>query len=252
MPIAADLYYHAYHEENILPVVLIHGAGGNHLYWPSEIRRLAGFRMYALDLPAHGKSGGRARQSIESYTGTVIAWLEAIGLHNAVFIGHSMGGAIVQTLALNHPQHVLGLGLIASGARLRVAQQLLDLSASSRTFYNAIDEVIACSFSERASDKLKELATERMGEVRPSVLHSDFLACDDFDERERLSDIQEPTIVICGTEDKMTPLRFSQYLVDNILESRLEVIPDAGHMVMLEKPQEVAQVLTAFLEGILY
>jgi pimeloyl-ACP methyl ester carboxylesterase len=252
MPIAADLYYHAYHEENILPVVLIHGAGGNHLYWPSEIRRLAGFRMYALDLPAHGKSGGRARQSIESYTETVIAWLEAIGLHNAVFIGHSMGGAIVQTLALNHPQHVLGLGLIASGARLRVAQQLLDLSASSRTFYNAIDEVIACSFSEGASDKLKELATERMGEVRPSVLHSDFLACDDFDERERLSDIQEPTIVICGTEDKMTPLRFSQYLVDNILESRLEVIPDAGHMVMLEKPQEVAQVLTAFLEGILY
>jgi len=62
MPIASDLYYHVYHEDNILPVVLIHGAGGNHLYWPSEIRRLPGFRVFALDLPAHGKSGGRAQQ----------------------------------------------------------------------------------------------------------------------------------------------------------------------------------------------
>ncbi|MGD9091656.1 MAG: alpha/beta fold hydrolase, partial [Anaerolineales bacterium] len=126
MPVAADLYYHTYHEDIYPPVVLIHGAGGNHLYWPSEIRRLAGFHVYALDLPAHGKSGGLAQQSIEAYAGAVIAWLDSIGLHRAIFIGHSMGGAIIQVLALDHPEHVLGLGLIASGAKLRVAPQLLD------------------------------------------------------------------------------------------------------------------------------
>jgi pimeloyl-ACP methyl ester carboxylesterase len=163
-----------------------------------------------------------------------------------------MGGAIVQVLALNYPEHVLGLGLIASGAKLKVAPQLLDFSASPRTFLNAVDMVISWSFSKSASDKLKELSTERMGEVRPSVLHSDFLACDAFDVSERLPDILTPTIVVCGAEDKMTPVRFSQHLVDNIPDAHLEILPDAGHMVMLEKPEEVAEVLRAFMGDITY
>lgn len=252
MPLADDLYYHLYHEDNILPVVLIHGAGGNRLYWPSEIRRLPDFRVYALDLPAHGKSAGRAQQSISSYTGAVINWLGAIGLHRAVFIGHSMGGAIAQMLALEHPERVLALGLVSTGARLRVSDQLLDLSASSRTFYNAINQVISWSFSPGASEKLKELAAERMGEIRPSVLHGDFQACDAFDISERLSEIHLPTLVICGAEDKMTPMRLSQHLVDSITGAQLEIVPEAGHMVMLEKPPEVAGLLSEFLAEIPY
>ena len=61
MPVAADLYYHIYEgseEGRRPPVVLIHGAGGTHLHWPSEVRRLPGYRVLALDLPGHGKSGG--------------------------------------------------------------------------------------------------------------------------------------------------------------------------------------------------
>jgi pimeloyl-ACP methyl ester carboxylesterase len=96
MPFAADIYYHLYQEGEVekLPVVLVHGAGGTHLYWPSQIRRMTGFCVYALDLPGHGKSGGSGLQSISGYGRCMIDWLGAIGLEQAVFVGHSMGSAV--------------------------------------------------------------------------------------------------------------------------------------------------------------
>ncbi|MEJ5225477.1 MAG: alpha/beta fold hydrolase, partial [Anaerolineales bacterium] len=69
MPIAAGLHYFS-HNETLTsrpPVILIHGAGGNYLSWPAEIRRLPGQRIFALDLPGHGKSEGIGRQLADDY-----------------------------------------------------------------------------------------------------------------------------------------------------------------------------------------
>jgi pimeloyl-ACP methyl ester carboxylesterase len=235
-----------------LPVVLIHGAGGFHLFWPSEIRRLAGFRIYAVDLPGHGKSGGHSLHSIEAYAGRIIQWLRGIGLHRAVFIGHSMGGAIVLKIALNDADCVLGLGLISTGARLRVSQDIIRMSSTPQEFSNAISLIMANSFSSSADPRLIELAQMRISNIRPSVLHSDFIACNNFDMMDSLTKITASTIVICGEDDQMTPLRYSQYLADSIPDAVLNVIPDSGHMVMLEKPKEVAQLIEGFLLDIPY
>ncbi len=78
------------------------------------------------------------------------------------------------------------------------------------------------------------------------------MACDAFDETERIEQIRQPVLVICGNEDRMTPLRQSQYLAEHIPGAVLKTIPDAGHMVMLEKPQPVADILRGFLEGVKY
>jgi pimeloyl-ACP methyl ester carboxylesterase len=250
MPIAADIYFHAYQEEEKLPVVLIHGAGGTHMFWPSEVRRLPGYRVYALDLPGHGKSAGRGQQSITAYTRSVLDWLAALNLHRAVFIGHSMGGAIVQTLALDHPEHVLGVGLVGSAAKLRVNPQILENSANPTTFHIAVEEVVKRSFSAQAPEGLVELAGKRMTEVRPSVLHGDFIASDAFDVTDRVTEIVQPAVVICGAEDKMTPSRNSQFLADSLQSAQLEIVPGAGHMVMIEKPQEIADTLREFLMNI--
>ena len=255
MPVLADLYYHVYEgsEEGLRPpVVLIHGAGGSHLYWPSEVRRLAGYRMYALDLPGHGKSGGCGQQSVPAYAGVVLEWLEAIGLRRAVLVGHSMGSAIAMSLALDHPEQVLGLCLVGAGARLRVAPALLESASSQSTFYTAVETVVCWSFSSKAEPRLKELAAKRMAETRQSVLYGDFLACDAFDETERVSQIRKPSLVMCGVDDKMTPLRYAQFLADSLPNATLKTIPDAGHMVMLEQPQAVAKSLADFLVRLPY
>ena len=108
MPIVNHLYYFATrsHTENQPTVVLLHGAGGNHLNWPHNFRRLSGCRVLAPDLPGHGKSEGIGEQSIERYAEHIHNWLRQLEVREAVIAGHSMGGAIAQTLALQHPQDV--------------------------------------------------------------------------------------------------------------------------------------------------
>ena len=135
MPIAADIYYHLYQggSGESPPIILIHGAGGTYLHWPAEIRRLSDYRVFAIDLPGHGKSEGRGQQTIEAYARNILSWLKAVGLHRAIFIGHSMGAAIALTLAHNHSDHVLGLGLVGAGARLRVAPVILENSANPQS-----------------------------------------------------------------------------------------------------------------------
>jgi pimeloyl-ACP methyl ester carboxylesterase len=249
MPVAQDIYYYTYQggELDASPVVLIHGAGGNHLYWPSEVRRFAGQRVFALDLPGHGKSGGRGQQSVQAYTRQVLDWLQGLGMPEAIFIGHSLGSAIALTMAVLYPEHVTGLGLLGAGARLRVRPDILEDSANPTTFHKAVDSIITAAFSDYADPRLVELAHKRMLETRPSVLHGDFVACNDFDLLGRIEEISHPALVLCGAEDQLTPLRNSQFLANAIPNASLEVIPEAGHMVMLERPKEVVAVLEKFL-----
>jgi pimeloyl-ACP methyl ester carboxylesterase len=251
MPIAADLHYSAYEGGVIdsIPVVLIHGAGGNHLYWPTEARRLPGYRVYALDLPGHGKSAGCGQQTISAYVAAVLSWLEAMGQYRAVFVGHSMGAAIALMLAIQSPERTSGLGLVGAGARLRVNPMLLEYTANPTTFYKAVEMVTAWSFGPSADARLVELALRRMREARPSVLHGDLLACAGFDVTEQIGDVCQPTLVICGADDRMTPTRDAQFLAGMIPGAQIEIIPNAGHMVMLEQPQAVAAALAAFLPG---
>jgi pimeloyl-ACP methyl ester carboxylesterase len=223
-----------------------------HLSWPAEVRRLAGVRVFALDLPGHGKSSGRGQQSIASYARCVMEWLEAVGLNRAAFIGHSMGGAIALELALQYPENVLALGLLATGTRLPIPPDILSDAASPTTFRKAYEAIRRLAFSVTADPNMVEPVMQRLTETRQSVMHGDLLACNDYDANGRIERIRQPTLVLCGSEDRMTPMRFSQYLADTIPSSRLVVIPDAGHMVMLERPQAVADALGNFLSRISY
>ncbi len=194
MPIAAGLYYFTHSRDAAAPypVVLIHGAGGNHLYWPPEIRRMKGQRVLALDLPGHGKSGGPGEQSIQGYSDALLRWMDVLGLQKIALVGHSMGGAITMTFANQHPERIAGMGLISTGARLKVAPALMEHTASSGTFASAVEMMIGRSFSETADPHLIELAMRRFKETRPSVLHGDFLACEGFDMREKIQMLSPP------------------------------------------------------------
>ena len=253
MPLSGNLYYSLHCERGAEnpPLVLIHGAAGTHLYWPPEIRRLPGYCIHALDLPGHGKSSALdGQQAVADYAHYLVMWLQSIHVRRAVFVGHSMGGAIALSLAIDHPEYVVGLGLISSGARLRVHPDILKYAADSTTYLKATDMMVACSFSPNASPRLIELASRRLLETRQSVFSGDLQACNRFDIMDRLSSIQQPALVVCGADDQMTPVRYSQYLANCIPNAQLTVIPNAGHMVMIEQPAAVAQRLSAFLRSL--
>ncbi|MFZ5859003.1 MAG: alpha/beta fold hydrolase [Chloroflexota bacterium] len=254
MPTLNHIFYFSHGAENVSrpPLVFIHGAGGTHLHWPPQVRRIDGQRIFAIDLPGHGKSGGVGSQSITDYASIIVDFLDAAGLNAAVFVGHSMGSAIALTLALDFPKHVLGLGLVGSGARLRVAPLILDTTSSAATFPTAVKLINDAEFGPSVNPRMKELAAQRMAEIRPSVLHGDFLACNEFDVMARLGEISVPTLILCGADDILTPVKYSEFLRDQIKGARLVTFPGAGHMVMLEQPTEVADALAEFADSIPY
>jgi len=249
---AAGLSYSAHHGggsgQEHPPLILVHGAGGSRLDWPPELRRLEGEWVYGLDLPGHGHSPGEGERTIDRYVEHVCNWMEAVGLERAVLVGHSMGGAIALTMALDLPSRVEGLVLVATGGRLRVQPAILELTANTETFNLVLDQVITFYFSPQTLARLVKLARTRMAETRPRVLHRDFQACDRFDVLDRLGEIKVPAQVICGVDDRLTPLKSSRFLAEAIPGSRLVTIDGAGHMVMLEQPEEVAGAVKSFLD----
>ena len=252
MPVTNNIFYFSNGAENATrpPLIFIHGAGGTHLHWPHQVRRMPNQRILALDLPGHGKSAGIGSQSISDYASQIVEFLDEMRMNAAVFIGHSMGSAIALMLALDFPKRVLGLGLVGSGARLRVNPQILESTASDLLFPHAIKLINEAEFSANVNPRLKELAAQRMNEIRPSVLHGDFLACNEFDVMSRLGEISKPTLILCGADDILTPVKYSEYLHAQIANSRLVIVPDAGHMAMLEAPQTVADEIDAFADSI--
>ena len=209
---------------------------------------MSGGETLAIDLPGHGNSGGEGEHTIAAYAQAVLSFFDELGLDQPNIIGHSMGSAIAQWLCLNHPKRVQGLILIGAGARLRVHPDILRLSTSETTFPEVVSMVMDWAFSSQTPNRLVDLAGERMAQIPPAVVHNDFLACNAFDIRDQVKEIQQPVLVICGSEDQMTPVRFSQFLIEELPAAHLEIIPNAGHMVMLEQPEIVANLIKEFIE----
>ena len=229
-------------------IVLIHGAGGSARSWQGLLSPLSRrYNTYALEAPGHGATPGPAGETIPD----LADWLkQALGqLVDGPFIltGMSMGGAIVQTVALDSPPGLAGLGLIATGAKLPVNPQVLE---GLRTDFEATVKMIIkwCFF--RASDELIELSAQLMRDVGPETLIADFEACADFDLRNRVQGITAPSLVLVGAEDKMTPVKFAQGLHEAIPDSRLEIIPEGGHMVHLEQVARVRQLMIEFADQV--
>ena len=228
------------------PVVFVHGAGGTHQHWLYQVRDLPHSPTYALDLPGHGRSEGPGRDGISAYGDWLVTFLDAVAVDQAVLVGHSMGGGIAQEVALRYPARVAGLGLVATGARLRVAPAILDgIRQDSEAAVRLICDFV---FGPETPAETVRLGRRQMAEIEAEVLYNDFLACDGFDLMERLGEISAPALIVCGTQDRLTPPKYSVYLRDRIEGATLHLVEGAGHMVMVENPQNVSRALTAFVE----
>jgi pimeloyl-ACP methyl ester carboxylesterase len=226
-------------------IVAIHGSGGDHTSWPENLRALSHAKVYALDLPGHGQSSGSGRNRVEAYADFIESFAAQLDLDNVTLIGHSLGGAIVQTLAVRSPVWLKRIVLVGTGARLKVHPDILDGLLSN--FEATVDIVCQWAFGATASEALIDEGRKVMLNTSPEVIHGDYNACNRFDMMNRLSSIRLPALVISGTADQLTPIKYSDYLCKNIPAAKHSIIQDAGHMMALEKPEEFTKRIADFL-----
>lgn len=227
------------------PLVLVHGAGGDYLHWPAQLRRFGECDVYAINLPGHGQSTGPGRHTIAGYTQVLNAFAEALALPPFILAGHSMGGAIALDFALHNGSRLAGLALVGTGARLRVNEAILD--GLIHDFGATTAQLIEWLYAPAFLAVWRERALAQLRANDPQTLRNDFVACDSFDLRSQVSSLTHPTLIICGVADKMTPMKVSEALQQAIPHSQLQRVEDAGHMVMVEQPAVVTALFREFL-----
>ena len=228
------------------PLVFIHGAGGSTLSWVFQRPHFEGsYTVILADLPGHGNSGGPSCDSIGGYADALKDAFELNQVPAAFVVGHSMGGAIAIDLAMRYPALVRGIVLIGTGARLKVYPEILEgiIKDKEKTARMIIDTAFSPAFSEKLKDKV---FTEYMKNDAKTVFN-DFTACDGFNAMEQLNSLSVPALVICGKEDRFTPVKYSHYLTDSIPGAGLVLVEGAGHMVMIERPAEVNNAIEEFI-----
>ena len=229
-----------------MPLVLVHGAGGTLYHWPPGLRRLAQHDVFAIDLPGHGRSAGPGREDIGDYADFLQDWAEALGLPPFVLAGHSMGGGIALTFALRYPQRLRGLALVATGARLRVHPDILQGIRLDKEGVG--EQLVDWVHGHRASPAQRRQYLRHFMATDTDVMYGDWLACDRFDVMQQLTDIHLPALIIAGSQDRMTPVKYAAFMADSLPDADLTVIEGAGHMIMLEQPELVVGAITGFLE----
>lgn len=232
-------------------VLCVHGSGGNHGVWKAQARLSDEHPVVALDLSGHGDSedvdARPGPEALAAYADDVVAVAEETGA--SVVCGNSLGGAVALWVALERDLALDGLVLAGTGAKLAVLQDLLDwladdferavefLHGEDRLFHDAPEEYV-------------ELSESSMRECGRAVTERDFRTCHRFDVRDRLGEIDVPTLAVVGEHDGLTPPRYHDYLADEMPRCERALIEDAAHLAMLEQPAAFNAGLSALLSRV--
>ncbi len=233
---------HAGPDSHCPPLLLVHGAAGSHLDWPAHLRRLRGAALYLPDLPGHGRSAPPGRDRVEAYADDMAGLLDALSIERAILGGHSMGGAVALTMALRHPERAAGLLLIGTGARLPI-----NLATSGEDPLFVLGWAAGRMWAEGTPAPALQLTMERLAATDPSVIAADWRACAHYDIQAELGRISAPALIIGGSRDRLTPPELSQMLADGLPRAELRIIDGGGHLVMLEQPEVVRDIVQGWL-----
>jgi pimeloyl-ACP methyl ester carboxylesterase len=213
-----------------------------------------GFNALAVDLPAHGRSGGEALGRVEAIADWIVALLDAAGIADAALVGHSMGALAALHCAGTHPGRVRRLALLAPAVPMEVSDDLLEAARSRPQL--AYELINGWSFGVRGQLGGNALpgvwmhgnAMRLMQRNRDGVLATDLGACRDYCAGlAAAAGVACPTLVILAGRDLMAPTRNARALVDALRAPRVVTLPRAGHAVMAEEPDAVLDALRDFL-----
>ncbi len=223
-------------------MIFVHGSGFTCLFWHYQTSYFEDSE--AISLPGHPQ--GKPCTSVTEYTDWMRGYVREMDYKGVILVGHSLGGAIALDYGLRYAGDLKALILIGTGARLRVHPDFLACCEEGTRDIGMWMEAWEPAYDLVLPELKTRLFEERML-VGPGVQLNDLLCCDRFDVIADMHRIQLPTLVICGSEDQMTPVKYSQFLASKIKGAKQVVIEGGTHLVPAEKPAEVNQAIEEFL-----
>jgi 3-oxoadipate enol-lactonase len=221
-------------------IVFLHGAGCTSEIFAAQLAAFPG--SVAVQLPGHGVPG--APETIAALADAVGAEIQERNARDVVLCGSSMGGGIALELALRRGEHLRGVVLLDSGAKLRVSRQILE--SLELDFDSAAQTLARLFFLEPTTARVNG-AVAMMQSVGQAQTLRDFRACDAFDVTSRLGEIRVPLLALAGEADVLTPPKFAQFVADRVDGAQARILPGAGHLPMIEQPAETNAALRAFV-----
>ena len=237
------------------PVVFAHALGSDLRIWDAVIPLLPqGLRLVRYDLRGHGQSTvPEPPYAMGALIRDAERLMDARALHEAVFVGCSLGGMIAQGLAVKRLDLIRGLVLCGTAAKIATAEIWQDRIDQVRSYglESLADATMQRWFppAVRAAPK-GQLWRERFVAGDPEGYAGCAAALAGTDFYTPTSGLTLPTLAIAGTEDGTTPPDLVRETAALIKGNRFQMIRGAGHVTAIDKPAETAAAITAFLEQI--
>ena len=234
------------------PIIFLHGVGSDKSVWRPQIEHFEQKRhAIAFDYPGYGESDpADSEADHDDFAAAILAAMDRHAIERAHICGLSLGGVVA--IALHHAAadrcasliiadsfavHPDGRGIFNRSVKASRAMTMREL-ADDRT------EVL---LSPNAADPLRDEVVATMSEINPDAYRVGARAVWLADQRERLAAIAVPTLVIVGSEDRITPPMLSRDLVSRIAGAQLIEIAGAGHLTNIERPAAFNAAIDQFL-----
>lgn len=240
------------------PLVLIHGLGDDHRAWRRALPDLAlRHRVILYDLRGHGESTlGNADRSLRQLGDDLVALLDAVGLESADLAGFSLGGTIAMRVAIDHPERVGSLVLVATSSRVGRAaaewyRQRADMvDRNDPQLRQTLDRDTADVYAQSPAELDEGLLIRRKSTADPRGYGSACAAMAALNPAPldpELGGISARTLIVASEKDQHCPPKAGEIIAAGIGGSRLEILPDAGHPIPVERPRELARLVNSFL-----
>ena len=233
------------------PLVFLHGVGSDKSAWSPQLAHFGEHRRtLALDYPGYGESDP-AVQSVaaphDRFAAAILAALDALEVEHLNLCGLSLGGVVAIAIAHAAPDRLASLTLADSFAVHPDGPAILARSRAASDDMTAMATArVPALLADPESPLLPDLVAV-MARIDPAAFRLGAAAVWPADQRVRAAAIACPTLILCGTDDRVTPPALSEDLARLIPKARLELIANAGHLPNLEQPAAFKAALDRFL-----
>jgi 3-oxoadipate enol-lactonase len=240
-------------------IIFIHGFPLNKSMWNIQVEALKeNYRVIAYDIRGHGNSDqGIDEFSIELFVLDLLRLMEKLKIEKSILCGLSLGGYIALNAVLKHPDRFDGLILndtqcIADTPEIKENRCNAIISIKEKGVEQYADEIIKKLFAQETFTKNKNVidAVREMiiSTPKQSLCNTLHALAERKETCDQLPEINIPVLIMVGEEDKITPIAAAQQMHEKILNSKLEIIQQAGHLSNLENPTAFNTHLVNFLE----